>query len=62
MPRFLVKYTHVEETTYEQWVDAADQMEALQKIEGEETFENVVNIQGLELKDYEVVEEQEEEY
>jgi hypothetical protein len=62
MPRFLVQYTHVEETTYEQWVEAEDQLDALNKIEGEETFENVVNVQGLELKDYEVVEEQEEEY
>jgi hypothetical protein len=59
MPRFLVQYTHVEETTYEQWVEAEDQLDALNKIEGEETFENVVNVQGLEMKDYEVVEEEE---
>lgn len=58
MPKFLVQYTHVEETTYEQWVEADSEEEALLKIEFEDEadFENVVDIQGIEIKDTEVIE------
>lgn len=48
IPRFLIQYTHVEETSYEQWVEANDQTEALEKIEEEEDFENIVKVQGIE--------------
>lgn len=58
MPKFLVQYTHVEETTYEQWVEADSEEEALFKIEFEDEadFENEVDIQGIEIKDIEVIE------
>lgn len=58
MPKFLVQYTHVEETTYEQWVEADSEEEALLKIEFEDEadFENEVDIQGIEIKDIEVIE------
>ena len=58
MPKFLIQYTHVEETTYEQWVEADSEEEALLKIEFEDEadFENAVDIQGIEIKDIEVIE------
>jgi len=58
MPKFLIQYTHVEETTYEQWVEADSEEEALLKIEFEDEadFENAVDIQGVEIKDIEVIE------
>lgn len=57
MPKFLVQYAHVEETTYyEQWVEADSEEEALLKIEDEADFEDEVDIQGIEIKDIEVIE------
>lgn len=56
MPKFLVQYTHVEETTYEQWVEADSEEEALLKIEDEADFQDEVDIQGIEIKNIEVVE------
>lgn len=57
MPKFLIEYTHVEETTYKQWVEASSEKEALEKIEEEANFEDVVKVQGIETKDYKVVDE-----
>ena len=56
MPKFLVQYTHVEEITYEQWVEADSEEEALFKIEDEADFQDEVDIQGIEIKNIEVVE------
>lgn len=58
MTRYLVRYTHVEETTYEQWVEADSEEEALEKADVEADFENIVEIEGVELKDFEIVEEE----
>lgn len=55
MPKFLVQYTHVEEITYEQWVEADSEEEALLKIEDEADFRDEVDIQGIEIKDIEVI-------
>lgn len=57
MKKYLIQYTHVEETTYKQWIEAEDQTEALDKIEEDANFENVVNVQGIEMKDFKVIEE-----
>lgn len=55
MPRHLVNYTHVEETTYEEWVEAATEEEAIRKVEEDPSFEREINVQGLEMKDFKVV-------
>ncbi|WP_188006852.1 hypothetical protein GGGNBK_21250 [Sporosarcina sp. ANT_H38] len=57
MARFLVRYTHVEETTYEQWVEAVNSDEALEKINDEADFKEIVEVQGVRMKDFEVIEE-----
>lgn len=56
MSRFLVRYTHVEETTYEQWIEADSSEEALKKINDEADFKEVVEVQGVKMKDFEVIE------
>lgn len=58
MKRFLVTYTHVEERTYEQWVEAKDRSEATEKIDEEADFKNIVRVQGIEMKDIEVLKEE----
>lgn len=56
MSKFLVQYTQVKEITYEQWVEADSEEEALLKIEYETDFENEVDMQRFEIKDIEVIE------
>lgn len=56
MSKFLVQYTQVEEITYEQWIEADSEKEALLKIEYEADFENEVDMQRFEIKDIEVIE------
>lgn len=61
MKSFLVEYTHVEETTYRDWVVAESREEAEKKAEdGEVDFENIVDGWGIEIKDANVLDEREE--
>lgn len=61
MAKHLIKYVHVEETTYHDWIEADTLSEALEKVEnGEVDFENEVDGQGIEIVDIEVLEEGEE--
>lgn len=58
MPKFLVQYKHIEETTYEQWIEANNEDEAIEKIQGEEDCERYVDTQGLEFTGHTVIREQ----
>ena len=57
MKKYLVRYTHVEETTYEQWVEAESEDEAEDIIYDEMDFENVVGVQGVDIINIHVIEE-----
>lgn len=55
--QFKVRYKHIEETTYEDWIEAESEEEAIEKAEnGEVDFENDIDCQGIEIVDVEVLE------
>lgn len=59
MAKFLVEYTHVEETTYQDWIEADSEAEAIEKAEnGEVDFENYCDGCGIEFKDVEVIDQE----
>lgn len=58
MPKFLIQYKHVEETTYKEWVEAATEEEAIQKAEEDPNFDTVVAVQGIRMKDFKVMQQE----
>jgi len=59
MGKYLVSYTHVEETTYHDWVEAESEDEAIEKAEnGEVDFENEMDVSGIEIVDVDVLDEE----
>lgn len=56
MEKFKVEYTHVEETTYSEWVIAESEQEALDSVENAPSLNerDVTSVQGIETKDFKV--------
>lgn len=60
MPKYLVEFKHVEETTYTQWVEAETEEDAIRMVEDEPDFDNSTSVDGIELKDFEIIDEKDE--
>lgn len=55
--RFLVEYTRVEKTTYQEWVETDDEKEALKQVETSPKADTVTYVQTLGYKDFNVIQE-----
>lgn len=58
MPKFLVEYKHVEETTYQEWIEADTEDEALAQTIDDPKFEKQTDVAGIEMKDFKVIEKE----
>lgn len=56
MPKFLIEYKHVEETTYKEWVEGETEEEAILKTKDYPSFERATGVQGIEVKGFKVIE------
>lgn len=60
MPKYLVRYTHVEEYTYEDYIEADSEEAAYAQVGEDPLFEDLVNVQGIEIKDINIIDTVEE--
>lgn len=60
MGKYLVEYVHVEETTYEEWVEADSRAEAIEIVKEDPSMEKMTNNQGLEIINHRVIDKEEE--
>lgn len=57
LEKFKVQYTHVEETTYTEWVEAESEQDALDIVENAPSMNpnDVTGVQGIEIKDFRIL-------
>lgn len=58
--KFLVEYVHVEETTYQEWVEADSEEEAIEMVKEDPSMESMTNNQGIEIINHRVIDKEED--